>query len=206
MVVGSEDLYRALRHQFEDASRPRPSRVPGLRPEAPVHARDPCYRFELDGWCRRGLGCPFRHGSARSSVAPYQTESGRSSDRVPTTDGCGTPRPTSKAASVETRGVRGRGLIHVGGDKRPTSKVAPAAVVPEEASVAAALLSHYRDAAEHKGANEDDVELLADEYVYDEEALRASLASAAQAAVSCGTPAVAGLSSGFSGRLVKQED
>ena len=131
--------------------------------------------------------------------------------RVEALTGC--RRPTV----VEPRGLRRRprrwrpaayagGVSSTSVEKRPTSKVAPAAVVPEEASVAAALLSHYRGAAEHRGANEDDVELLADEYVYDEEALRASLASAAQAAVSCGTPAVAGLSSGFSGRLVKQED
>ena len=63
-VMGGDavSLYRAIRHQFETASRFRSTWASHVRPELPIHARGPCYRIDLDVYCRRGALCSLRHG------------------------------------------------------------------------------------------------------------------------------------------------
>jgi len=173
MAGGSNALYRAIRRQFEATSRPRPTRVSHVLAELPYHARDPCYRFDLDGRCRRGAGCPFRHRPAsdltrgRPQPTPIRGTSLGDSGDLPN---CGTTRVLFPFRDVSR--------IHDGGvpvTSRPTSSSTQARVGSAEASVATALRLDFHRRARQREVIQEDVELCGDEYVYDEEALRQAL-------------------------------
>lgn len=204
MAGGSDALYRAIRHQFEATSRPRPTRVSHVPSELPYHARDPCYRFDLDGRCRRGAGCPLRHRLAsdltrgRPQPTPIGGTSLGDSGDLPN---CGTTRVLFPFRDVSR--------IHDGGvpvTSRPTSSSTQARVGSAEASVATALRLDFHRRARQREVIQEDVELCGDEYVYDEEALRQALTSASQSTSSSSASVVAGFFDQPAASAIKAED
>lgn len=194
----SESLYRAIRHQFETASRPRPTRASHVRPELPMHARDPCYRFDLDGWCRRGALCPFRHGpfSRLSELRPEGTRSEQSTSG--TSVGVVSVLPC-------VQGLCGEGF-RSHDDGVSLSFLTVGFGESEEASVAKVLRKELQRRARGQPLAVQEVELCVDEYVYDEDALKQALTSASQSSSSSLASAVAESSGQFRGSRIKSED
>ena len=145
-----------------------------------MNARDPCYRFDLDGWCRRGALCPFRHGpfSRLSELRPEVTRSEQST--------------SGKSGGVVSvlpcvQGLCGEGF-RSHDDGVSLSCLTVGFGESEEASVAKVLRKELQRRARGQPLPVEEVELCADEYVYDEDALKQALTSASQSSSSCSHP------------------
>ena len=143
--------------------------------------------------------CPFRHGPGVGlpGSCPQTIKSGAS----PSGD-----RPGVSNAGLSHAERLGGDCVRIHDGGAPSFRLTQACSASVEASVATALRLDHQRRERARPLQPEDVELCADEYVYDEDALRQALTSASQLLSSSSTPAVAEFSGEALGSRIKSED